>query len=172
MADIQAFRGLQYDTAKVGSLSSVVAPPYDVIKSELQETLYSRSPFNVVRLILNRGDNLANGESVYDQASRLFRAWRRDEILKSEKEGAIYVYDQVFQYEGQSFNRRGFMARVRLEEFGAGKIFPHEETHPKAKEDRFRLGMACRANLSPIFGIYPDEQNEVQEMLEREKTDL
>ena len=24
--------------------------------------------------------------------------------------------------------RRGFLARVRLEPFGAGKIFPHEET--------------------------------------------
>ena len=31
MPDIQAFRGIRYDLGHVGSLSDVVAPPYDVI---------------------------------------------------------------------------------------------------------------------------------------------
>jgi uncharacterized protein (DUF1015 family) len=37
---------------------------------------------------------------------------------------------------GQEFTRRGFMCRVRLERFGQGKIYPHEETHAAAKQDR------------------------------------
>jgi uncharacterized protein (DUF1015 family) len=166
MADVQAFRGLRYDISKVGTLTSVVAPPYDVIKSELQSSLYSRSEFNVVRLILNRGDGLKPGESIYDQAAQTYNAWRRAGVLKPENAGSYYVYHQNFTYQGQSYNRRGFMARVRLEKFGEGKIYPHEETHSKAKEDRFRLNMACRANLSQIFGIFPDEHNEVQAILE------
>ncbi len=36
MPEIQAFRGLRYDLGHVGSLSDVVAPPYDVIGPELQ----------------------------------------------------------------------------------------------------------------------------------------
>ncbi len=59
MANIQAFRGLRFDLSRVGSLSSVVAPPYDVIDERLQNELYERNPHNVVRLILNRGDDLA-----------------------------------------------------------------------------------------------------------------
>lgn len=166
MADIQAFHGLRYDTAKVGSLSAVVAPPYDVINREQQDALYDRSPYNVVRLILNRGDGLKEGETIYDQAAKFFTDWKRNGVIKPEKEAVLYVYHQNFTYQGQTYNRRGFMARVRLEKFGEGKIYPHEETHSKAKEDRFRLNMACRANLSQIFGIFPDRENEVQSILE------
>ena len=36
MADIQAFNGLRYDLGHVGSLSDVVAPPYDVIGPQLR----------------------------------------------------------------------------------------------------------------------------------------
>ena len=48
------------------------------------------------------------------------------------------------------------MCRTRLERFGEGAIYPHEETHASAKADRLRLTRACRANLSQIFGLYPD----------------
>ena len=44
MADIAPFRGLLYNTKKVGDASKVVAPPYDVISREEQEKLYKRSP--------------------------------------------------------------------------------------------------------------------------------
>ena len=54
MPEIQAFRGIRYDLGHVGSLSDVIAPPYDVISPELQDELYRKHPCNVVRLILNR----------------------------------------------------------------------------------------------------------------------
>jgi uncharacterized protein (DUF1015 family) len=60
------------------------------------------------------------------------------------------------------------MARVRLQRFGEGNIYPHEQTHAKAKDDRLRLTRATQANLSQIFGLYPDPKNEIQELLERE----
>ena len=47
-------------------------------------------------------------------------------------------------------------ARVRVEDYGAGRIRPHERTHPGPKEDRLRLTRATRANLSPIFSLYDD----------------
>ena len=39
MPEIQAFRGIRYNLGHVGSLSDVVAPPYDVIGPELQDEL-------------------------------------------------------------------------------------------------------------------------------------
>ena len=87
-------------------------------------------------------------------------------MLFTEAEPAIYVYHQEFAEGGKTFTRRGFMGRVRLERFGEGNIHPHEETHGGAKADRFKLWKACRANLSQIFGLYPDPENAAQNILE------
>src|ERR687896_1984801 len=58
--------------------------------------------------------------------------------------------------------RTGFFARVRVEEYGAGRIRPHERTHPGPKEDRLRLTRATRANLSPIFPLFPDRDDSAE----------
>lgn len=167
MPDIQAFRGIRYDLGHVGSLSNVVAPPYDVIDAALQQRLYDLHAANVVRLILNKdepGDDDHNNR--YTRAARQMRAWMRDGTLFTEADPAIYVYHQVFRERGVEFTRRGFMCRVRLERFGEGNIYPHEETHGAAKADRLKLWGACKANLSQIFGLYPDEDNQAQSVLE------
>ena len=156
MPNIQAFRGIRYDLGHVGSLSNVVAPPYDVIDADMQRALYDLHPANVVRLILNReepGDDEHNNR--YTRAARLLRQWQRDRVLFTETDPAIYVYHQVFIERGTQYTRRGFMCRVRLERFGEGNIYPHEETHGAAKADRLKLWAACKANLSQIFGLYP-----------------
>jgi uncharacterized protein (DUF1015 family) len=167
MPDIQAFRGIRYDLGHVGSLSNVIAPPYDVIDAELQQRLYDKHPANVVRLILNK-DEPDDGEhsNRYTRAARLMRSWLRDGILFHEADPAIYVYHQVFNEAGTRITRRGFMCRVRLERFGEGSIFPHEETHGAAKADRLKLWTACKANLSQIFGLFPDRTNDAQTILE------
>ena len=87
-------------------------------------------------------------------------------MLVAEGHPAVYVYHQVFVHDGQEFTRRGFMSRVRLERFGEGNIYPHEETHSAAKADRLKLTKACQANLSQIFGLYPDPENRAQQLLE------
>jgi uncharacterized protein (DUF1015 family) len=166
MADIQAFRGLRYDLSQVGSLSEVVAPPYDVISAEQQSALYDANEFNVVRLILPRSDDLIGEETIYDRAAGHLKDWRRDGVLRADGVATVYVYHQRFEFEGQQFERHGFISRVRLEPFGEGDIYPHEQTHSKAKEDRYRMMTRCKANLSPIFGIYPDPENRAQEILE------
>src|SRR5262249_16204549 len=66
-----------------------------------------------------------------------------------------------FAVEGRLFTRKGFLARVGLEPFGAGQIYPHEETLPGPKADRLKLFHATQMNLSPVFGLYPDPSNAV-----------
>lgn len=55
---------------------------------------------------------------------------------------------------------------MKIEDLDTGSIFPHENTIPKKKEDRLRLMRACRANLSPIFALYPEENTEVYKAIE------
>ena len=74
---------------------------------------------------------------------------------------AYYLYSQTFEVEGQTYTRKGFLARVRLEPFGSGNIYPHEQTLSGPKADRLALFNATKYNLSPIFGLYPDPENEV-----------
>jgi len=167
MPKISAFRGLRYNLAQVGSLSKVIAPPYDVVDGALQQQLYNNSPYNFIRLELTRkepGENDPN--AVYERAATLFRQWVRDGVLQFEPDAAVYVYHQIFDHEGRTYTRRGFMSRVRLVRFGEGNIYPHEQTHAKAKDDRLRLTRACQANMSQIFGLYPDPTNAAQNLLE------
>jgi len=172
MADIRPFRGVRYDLATVGELSDVVAPPYDVIGPEFQARLHEASPYNVIRLELSLdepGDDETNNR--YTRAADRLRQWRRSGALIDEPQPALYVYHQVFEVEGTTHTRKGFMGRVRLEPFGEGRIFPHEETMSGPKADRLKLYHATGFNISPIFGLYPDADNRALETLEAGLTD-
>jgi uncharacterized protein (DUF1015 family) len=167
MAEIRAFRAFRYDLGRVGSLGDVIAPPYDVIDPPLQQALYARSPYNVVRLILNKEEPTdAETNNRYTRAAGCLRDWQQEGILKQDSARSLYVYHQEFEAEGRRYTRRGFMARVRLEPFGAGKIYPHEETMSGPKADRLRLFHATGMNLSQIFGLYPDAEGAVQARLD------
>ncbi len=168
MADVRAFRAFRYDLGRVGPLGDVVAPPYDVIDPALQGALYDKSPFNVVRLILNReGPGDDERENKYARAARFLRDWQHDNVLKQDSARSLYVYHQEFEVEGARHVRRGFLARVRLEALGKGRIYAHEETMAGPKADRLRLFHATGMNLSPVFGLYPDAGGEVQGLLDR-----
>src|SRR5262245_10940637 len=167
MADIQAFRAHRYDLARVGALSDVVCPPYDVIDATLQQSLYDRSPHNVIRLELNKPlDADTETSNRYSRAAGFLRDWLAEGVIKQDTARGFYVYHQEFEVEGRRHVRKGFFARVRLEPFGAGKIYAHEETMSGPKEDRLKLLRATAMNLSPIFGLYPDEAGTVQQALE------
>jgi uncharacterized protein (DUF1015 family) len=167
MADIRPFRAFRYDLGRVGSLSDVVAPPYDVIDPALQQKLYAASPHNAIRLELTKdepGDT--ETENKYTRAARTLKDWLAENVLRQDTARGLYVYEQEFEAEGKTYTRRGFFARVRLEPFGTGRIYPHEQTLSGPKEDRLRLYRATGFNLSPVFGLYPDPQEEVYRLLE------
>jgi uncharacterized protein (DUF1015 family) len=149
MAVVSPFPGVRYDATRVGSLASVVAPPYDVISPVEQAALYDRSPYNVVRLILPRdGDRAA-------ASARALREWLAAGVLVADPAPALYVYSQRFALpHGRTLVRDGVICRLRLEDFASGVVRPHERTFPGPKADRLALMRATGAYLSPIFGLY------------------
>lgn len=167
MADIRGFRGFRYDLGQVGSLSDVVAPPYDVIDPALQKQLYDLSPYNAIRVELTKdeaGDDDLNNR--YTRAAGTLRDWVAGNALRQDTARAVYIYEQTFTAEGKEYTRRGFFARVRLEPFGQGKIYPHEQTMSGPKADRLKLYQATGFNVSPVFGLYPDRDGEIARVLE------
>jgi uncharacterized protein (DUF1015 family) len=164
VADVLTLRAVHYDPGVVGSLADVVAPPYDVIDAAQRAELAARSPFNVVAVDLPRSD--ADGDP-YAAAAELFEAWQLQGALVRDREPAIWAHTQDYTGpDGVRRTRHGFFCRVRVEEYGPGRVRPHERTHPGPREDRLRLMRATRANTSPIFSLYSDPQRRAWRALE------
>src|ERR1700731_3064105 len=159
MAEIHALRALRYDPHRTGGLQDVVSPPYDVIDDRQRASLEARSPYNVVRVDLPQG-----GEDRYDRAAQLLEQWRSEGVVVDDDGPALWTLSQDYVGpDGERRTRTGSFARVRVEEYGAGRIRPHERTHPGPREDRLRLTRATRANLSPIFSLYSDPAGTVRQ---------
>ena len=149
MALIRPFGGVRYDPAVVGDLRQVVSPPYDVISAEQQTLLHLRSPYNAVRLDLNRDVER------YSSAAKTLRDWLDRRVLIQDQEPSLYCYTQEFTLkDGSRHKRAGILAALRLEDFSAKMIRPHERTFEGAKNDRLELLRSCQAHLSPVFLLY------------------
>ena len=168
MVAIAPFRALRYNAERIGSLSRVVAPPYDVISSEEQDQLYDASPHNVVRLIYGKqfpdDDQRVNR---YTRAQATFEEWRKTGVLIQDDTPALYLVEHAFAWRGQSLRRLGFLALLVFDGSVPERVLAHEATFEAPKADRSQLLEAVRANLSPIFVVAPDPQRHTYTLLDR-----
>ncbi len=167
MAEIVPFHGLRHDENVVGDLAKVIAPPYDVISPALQDELYARSPYNVVRVELGKdepGDDPVDNK--YQRAKRTLDEWTENGAQRVDYAPAFYLYDQFFPFRGRRMRRRGVFCALRLYEWGRGVVRPHEQTFSAPKVDRLRLLRVTRTNTSPVFALYDDANSRVGHLLE------
>jgi len=184
MANILPFRGIFYNREKIKELSRVLAPPYDIISSEAQERYYEMSPYNIIRLILEKkfpGDNKTNNR--YTRSAQFFQEWLEEEILIRDDSPSIYLLEQEYELrsdmfrevapggKGKIIKRCGFIALAKLEDFSKGIVRPHEGTMAEPKRDRLNLIRACRANFSQIFTTYEDSENRIDRLWEQKKNE-
>jgi len=158
MAHIIPFKGLLYNPEKVSG-DDVTAPPYDVITPDYKETLYRKSPYNIIRI--DSGNTMAGDTDTsnkYTRARDLLEQWVKEEILVRDETPAFYGYVIDYVFSGERKQLKGILALVKIEELGKG-IYPHEETHSKPKADRLNLMKTCFGNISPIYSLYnsPDK---------------
>lgn len=173
MAEILPFIGTRYNSQLIGNLAKVLAPPYDVITPEMQDALYERHEYNVVRLELTKDqpedDEFSNR---YTRAANSLKTWRSDGILIEEEKPALYLYEQEFKTpDGETKKRRGFFALVKLEEPGNGRGRMPQEDLVGHKADRLQLLNTTHANVSPVFAVYNDPEQKVLELLCGRMTD-
>lgn len=167
MCQIRPLPAVRYNTADQRDLSARLAPPYDVLSETDKQALLAKDPANFVKIDLpHTPPKTAGPPEVYDQARRQLDAWIAAGVMVRDDAPAIYAYHQHFEYGGARYVRKMFFARLRLEQFGSGQVFPHEQTFGGPKEDRLCLTKACAANLSPIFGLFPDADNAVAAVLD------
>ena len=166
MATVEAFRGIRYSLRNGTDISDRIAPPYDVLSEADKQKLMSKSPYNIVAIDLpHTPPKTAGPEECYKKAADTFQNWLDDGVLIRDDEPVIYLYQQRFVYDDKEYLRRGFIARLRIEEFGSGSVFPHEKTYGGPKEDRLLLTKFTRANISQVFCLFDDETNEITNTL-------
>ena len=164
MARIEPFRALRYDPKRV-ELANVIAPPYDVVARDERGTLYDRDPHNAVRLELTRHVE-EEADTDYSEVRTILDGWRKSGVLLRDSEPALYALRQRFEApDGSSVERDGFFAALGLEDYTTRVVRPHERTLAGPKADRLRMMRATRANLSPIFLLYEDRQQVLNEAL-------
>ena len=168
MPQIRPFRALRFAPETVGDLSSVVAPPYDVLTPAGRARLAARHPANVVRLDAPAEEAGDAEDDRYRRAARTLAAWRSDGSLHKDPRPSIYVLEQTYRVPGADVERtqRGFFARLRLEALEPGSgVLPHERTLAAAREDRYRLLRATGVNTSPVIGLYDDPSGRASAIL-------
>ena len=151
MADVRPLPALHYNLDTVGSLGDVTAPPYDVIDAEQRAALLARSPFNVVEIDLPQA---GPGADPYEHAAETIDEWTLQEVLTQDREPSLWALTQDYTApDGATHTRHGILARVGVEDYGPGRVRPHERTQPGPKLDRLNLTRATHHNLSPIFSL-------------------
>ena len=165
MTEIRGLKAVHYNQEKIKDLTKVVCPPYDVITPQQQNAFYKASEHNFVRIYLGKdepGDTEQNNK--YTRSRTIYNEWLKDGILIEDGEPGIYYYKQEYKIMGEKHSRLGFIALMRIQDEKSSKIFPHENTHKSAKEDRLRLWLSLNSILSPIFVCFADRTKKVEKI--------
>jgi uncharacterized protein (DUF1015 family) len=165
MTEIKPFKAFYYNPKKNTDLAKVVCPPYDVISPEQQTFYHNQSERNFIRIILGK-DRPADTDTdnKYTRAKGLFQKWIQDGTLIQDEKPCVYFHHQEYKVMGERQTRTGFIALMKLQEDHEAKIYPHENIHSKAKEDRLKLWSTLSANLSPIFVCFADSEKRVSKI--------
>lgn len=147
--ELRPFRSLRFSSRVLArrGLSAVFAPPYDQISPALQESLYARAPENIVRVTYPKKD----AEDPYRDAAAALSGFLADGTLERERRPGLWIYRQTFAEEGRTFVRNALVGLVRLSEYAAGVVHPHELTLAKPKADRLALLSATKADFELVF---------------------
>jgi len=165
MALIKPFKITHYDVSLNGVLDKLITPPYDVISKEEQEIFYKSHPLNIIRLVLGK-QYPADSESdnKYTRAAQTLHEWLQRGVLVREQEPGFAVYQVSFELpEGGAQTIDGIVALVKVDDYGQGKVLPHEKTYKGPKEDQLKLLRACRSHFTPIHGLFDDGSDVIRD---------
>jgi len=167
--EVKAFKGFRFNAAIVGDTGACISPPYDVIDTNMRQRLCEKSPCNIVRVI--RPENAAGTEQPdrYARAGNFFNELLQSGALSADSTENMYGYVQDFKVGDDNFQRSGFVALGRLEEFGEG-VKPHEKTLDGPKADRLKLTRATAAQFGQIFMLYDDPDKTADNIIAKAST--
>jgi len=86
----------------------------------------------------------------------------QERTLVRGEQSAFTVYQMEFtEPDGGRGSIDGIVALVKVDDYGKGKVLPHEKTYKGPKQDQLNLLRACRASFTPIHALFGDDHNVV-----------
>lgn len=164
MVQIAPFKGVMYKKEKLNAQGAdLIAPPYDVLSEEEQLALLDKEN-NILNLDYNHcqpGDK--DKHSWHERSGHLIKKWLEEGILTRLDSPAIFHIQTICPnpIKGGHITRHGFICLMKLEDFSPdSQVRPHEKTFSSHKEERFDLMKNTSANLSQVFGFFPDDNRQ------------
>ncbi|MFC1963183.1 DUF1015 domain-containing protein [Chloroflexota bacterium] len=137
-----------------------------MISSEERLLYHNRSPYSMIRLEFGEEQVIdSSTNNKYTRAAATFNSWLKEGVLAQEECPAFYLVEHCFPYQDNMQSRWGLIARVKLENLGAGQIKAHEKTLSEPSIDRFNLLKSCHANFSPVMGMIHTQNGELVQLL-------
>ena len=148
MAEVQPLRALHYDLGRPARSTTSLAPPYDVIDAGERSALVA--PLAPTTPSSSTCPRTPAAATATQHAARTLNAWRDEGILAptaSRRSGRSSRPTRG--PDGSDYTRRGFLARVRVSEYGPGLVRPHERTQPGPKRGPPRADPRHASTTSP-----------------------
>lgn len=157
MAEIRPIRAWRYHPKYKEQLAELTSPLFDVVSEKQRQLLY-QNELNSIHLSVPLGENPAV------RASKTLEKWKKEGKILQDILPGIYVYYQHFTVPGsdRSFCRKGFICHVRIHDWSEKIILRHENTIPKAVNDRVDILEKTQLNASPTHGLYTDQSSELE----------
>ena len=157
MAEILPIRPWRYHPNLAENIEALTAPLFDVVSEKQRNSLY-RNPHNSIHLSVPQGPDPAT------RAASILAEWKEKGIIVQDLIPGIYVYYQYFKLAGdpRSYCRKGFVCHVRTYDWRDRVILRHENTIPKAVNDRVGLLEETQLHTSPTHGLYTDPSFELE----------
>jgi uncharacterized protein (DUF1015 family) len=159
MAEILPIRAWRY-SAEAGPIENLTAPLFDVVSERQRKALYE-NPLNSIHLSVPQNHNAT-------EAKKMLSQWKKKGILLQDRLPGIYVYYQYFKLAGatKEYCRKGFVCHIRAYDFDKKVILHHENTIPKAVNDRIELLEKTELHASPTHGLYTDPHFELEKYMD------
>ncbi|MFM8742742.1 MAG: DUF1015 domain-containing protein [Cytophagales bacterium] len=161
MAEIKPIRAWRYNASVAGNMDELTSPLFDVVSDKQRKSLY-QNPFNSIHL------SVPQGLHPVETAARTLTEWKTKNVIVQDPIPGIYVYYQYFKLAGsyQEYCRKGFVCHIRAYDFDENVILRHENTIPKAVNDRTELLEKTQLHASPTHGLYTDEHFELEKHMD------
>ncbi|TRX60861.1 DUF1015 domain-containing protein [Fulvivirga sp. M361] len=158
MAEIRPIQAWRFNEELSEKIDQLTSPLFDVVSKKQRAKLY-QDPINSIHLSVPNSSN---------EAAELLKIWKKEGILKQDSLPGIYVYYQHFSLAGSTtaYCRKGFICNMKAYDWDDQVLLRHENTIPKAVNDRVELLEHTQLNVSPTHGLYTDPSFELEKYMD------
>ena len=158
MAEIKPLRAWKFNHELSPGIEELTSPLFDVVSKKQRDRLY-QNPLNSIHLSVPN-----NAE----EAATVLSQWKQDGTLELDALPGIYVYYQYFSLAGsdKEYCRKGFICNIKAYDWTDNVLLRHENTIPKAVNDRISILEKTQLNVSPTHGLYTDPSFELEKYMD------